>query len=217
MKFDELDDRAKERVRDRHRAHALDYDWWEYTYEDAVQIGTLIGCEVGTRTVRAHTGKSYDETDINFSGFCSQGDGACWSGYLDTGKLAGAVERVKAEAPQDTELHLIADMAERLHALIATLQVANRLTDGDTNRDWPEVEVGMRIIVDGRERSYSTKVNANDLPDDIETTANELVGDFAAWIYDQLEAESDYRLSDEVIDEAIKSNDPDFDEDGNPE
>jgi hypothetical protein len=40
--FDELNDTAKERARHWYREVALDYDWWEYVYEDAAQIGLKI-------------------------------------------------------------------------------------------------------------------------------------------------------------------------------
>src|SRR3990167_8379313 len=40
--FDELSDTAKERARAWWREHALDYDWWEYTYEDAERAGLKI-------------------------------------------------------------------------------------------------------------------------------------------------------------------------------
>lgn len=96
MKFADLDERAKNRARGRWRECELEDDWWDGVYEDAVTIGALMGCEVGenvTRTVGGHPAKQYD---ISFSGFCSQGDGACWSGFLDTAKLAGAVERMRA-------------------------------------------------------------------------------------------------------------------------
>ena len=38
--------------------------------------------------------------------------------------------------------------------------------------------------------------------------------DFAQWIYDGLEAEYEYRQSDEVIDEAMIANEYEFTEDG---
>ena len=40
--FDELSDEAKEKAREWYRDGALDYDWWESTYEDAANIGLKI-------------------------------------------------------------------------------------------------------------------------------------------------------------------------------
>lgn len=40
--FNELTDNAKDKARDWYREGALDYDWWEYTYEDAERCGLKI-------------------------------------------------------------------------------------------------------------------------------------------------------------------------------
>ncbi len=40
--FDELNDKAKEKARDWYRKGALDYDWWDSTYEDAERVGLKI-------------------------------------------------------------------------------------------------------------------------------------------------------------------------------
>jgi hypothetical protein len=37
--FDELDDKAKDKARDWYRQGALDYEWWDCTYEDAKTVG----------------------------------------------------------------------------------------------------------------------------------------------------------------------------------
>jgi hypothetical protein len=40
--FDELSDKAKDRARDWWRQGALHYDWWDCTFEDALQVGLKI-------------------------------------------------------------------------------------------------------------------------------------------------------------------------------
>lgn len=40
--FDELTDKAKEKARDWYREGALDYEWWDCTYEDAKNVGMEI-------------------------------------------------------------------------------------------------------------------------------------------------------------------------------
>lgn len=40
--FDELDEKAKEKARNWYRSGALDYEWWESTYDDAKSIGLEI-------------------------------------------------------------------------------------------------------------------------------------------------------------------------------
>ena len=47
-KFEELSPKAKEKARDWFREGALDYDWWDSTYEDAASIGLKItGFDLG--------------------------------------------------------------------------------------------------------------------------------------------------------------------------
>ena len=41
-KFNELDDKAKERARDWYREGALDHEWYYFTYDDAAEIGLKI-------------------------------------------------------------------------------------------------------------------------------------------------------------------------------
>jgi hypothetical protein len=213
MKFDDLPDAAKARAREQWREHELDTGWWDDTYRGAMEVGALMGCEIGDSVSRTVGGKSRSDPDIWFRGFSSQGDGACWSGYLDTGRLAGAVARVKDYAPQDEDLHALAVQAEALHGVITAVQVANRLSQDDP--DWPDVEIGMRIIVDSNERYYCTKVDTSLLPGEIEEAANQFVDGFASWIYHQLEAEYDWRLDDQQIDEAIRASGREFYGDGN--
>ena len=40
--FDELSEHAKEKARDWYRQGALDYEWWDFTYDDAATIGLTI-------------------------------------------------------------------------------------------------------------------------------------------------------------------------------
>lgn len=216
--FDELSPKAKEKAREARRSTELDYDWWQYTYEDAVRIGALMGFEVGIRYERGPRRiDEYQSPDIWFSGFSSQGDGCCWSGWLDVAKLAGSVKRIKGEVGTDDALVDLAKMGEELFAEFASIAAFNRLCSDEDNRDWPEVTTTMRLSVEGHERSYSTAIDDNngDLPSELQTQASKLVEYFADWIYDQLEQEHDHRLDDVQIDEGIHANDMTFDEDGN--
>jgi hypothetical protein len=80
-KFNELDDRAKQKAREWYTG--CDYphdDWWDWTYEDFGIICGIIGIELATTPVKLMGGGVRHKPDINFSGFYSQGDGACFSG-----------------------------------------------------------------------------------------------------------------------------------------
>ena len=46
--FDELSEEAKEKAREWMRDHALEYDWWDFIYEDAANVGIKItGFDLG--------------------------------------------------------------------------------------------------------------------------------------------------------------------------
>lgn len=193
-KFDELSDKAKEKARDWYRQFVFsDSNDWEHVYSDAAAIAELMGIDIATR------GK-HNEPIIYFSGFSSQGDGACFEGSYRYKK--GSVKAVKDYAPQDTELH-------RIVKTLADIQRKNfyRLYATMSHRG-PYYHSGcMSVNVEDSENQY------RDIGD-AENEITQLMRDFADWIYDQLEKENDYQSEDETIDENIRANEYEFDEDG---
>jgi len=197
-KFSELSDRAKERARDWFRQGNLDYDWWDFIYEDAATIADLMGIDLRTRPVKLMGGGTRYEPCIFFRGFCSQGDGACWEGTYSYKE--GSVKAVKDHAPQDKELHRIAsglyDVQRRyFYKLFARVSHRGHYCHSHC----------MDIDVDFGDFNYNKGT-------DEELT--QLLRDFADWIYSQLESEYDYRMSDEAVDEDIEVNEYEFNEDG---
>jgi len=79
-KFDELSETAKQAARDEFRKNGFGFDWWDSTYEDAEQVAEVLGIDIKQRAIPTHGGRTIDEPAIYFSGFCSQGDGACFEG-----------------------------------------------------------------------------------------------------------------------------------------
>ncbi len=219
FKFDELDESAKNKARDKWREGGIQYDWWDCTYENATTVGDLIGIEIGTTTVQLHSGKTRQYPDISFSGFCSQGDGCCYSGTLNIAKLKGCVAAVKTHVGEDETMFALAARGEALYDQIALRLFTLRPQGVDINdpdyTDFEEVLLTTSTAIHGKERScYTTSVDLDNAPEEIEDAMNEYVSDFADWIYKQLEAESDWLNSDEYVDEDIKNNDCIFDEFG---
>lgn len=125
-----------------------------------------------------------------FSGFWSQGDGACYTGYLSHAK--GAVARIRDYAPTDATLHSIAD---RLQAI----QRRNfyRLTAEISHRGRYTHEYTIAVDVTRHSPTWQPPT------DDAEEIVTEALRDLARWLYGQLQAEHDYLTSDEAIDEGI--------------
>jgi hypothetical protein len=191
--FDELDERARERARDWYRQASAHDDWHVTVFEDFERICELLGVVLATRPVRLFGGGKRAKPCIWFSGFASQGDGACFEGSYSYRK--GASRAIRAYAPRDMRLAAIADQLQQiqrknLYALEARL----------THRGRYYHEHSMEISV---ERSSD-----RDQPPtaDAEDGVSEALRDLARWLYRQLEQEYDHQISNEVVDEGIIAN-----------
>lgn len=199
--FDELSESAKEKARDWYRqADAGDNYFSECVIDDAATIADLIGIDLRQKRVNLMNGTVRYDPAVYWSGFSSQGDGASFEGSYCYKK--GAAKAIRAHAPQDRELHRIAD---ELQALQARNFYRLRASIGTSGRYCHE---------------YSMDVNVEYAGDDcrdvsaVEDDLTELIRDFARWIYRALEREYDYQNSDEAVDENIRANQYEFEEDG---
>ena len=104
--FSELSETAKQSARNKYTSGDYPHDeWWDNVYEDANCIAKILGLDIeSTRTLK--NGKCVLDVDINFSGFCSQGDGACFKGYYRFNPKA--VDVLNFEGCIDKELIRIA-------------------------------------------------------------------------------------------------------------
>lgn len=199
--FDELSDRAKERARDWYRDGMETDDYAEYVIEDAARMADILGINLRTRTATLMSGGTRQEPQIYWSGFSSQGDGACFVGTYSYRK--GSTRAIKREAPQDTDLHEIAET-------LRDVQKRNfyRLEASVTHTGHYSHEYSTTIEVFDREDNY------RDLGAD-EGVVKDALRDFMRWVYRSLEREYEYQTSDEQVDETIRANDYEFDEQGN--
>lgn len=203
-RFDELSDEAKERARDWYRQCMHEFnDLSERNYDDFVRVAEILGITFKQR----ETGQRRDGTKvygpaIYWSGFCSQGDGACFEGSYSYQPDAQAKIR---EYCNDEKLLVIADeLAEiqerNLFGLEATVEHSGHYYHEHST---------IIDVSDGRDpdRSFVERGDDGD-------RLAELMRDFMRWMYRQLEADNDYLYSAECVDESIEANDYMFDEDG---
>lgn len=212
--FEELSDSAKERARDWYRQYVFsDSNDWDHIFDDAAQCAEAIGLDIRTRQAKLMNGGVRWEPCIYFSGFWSQGDGACFEGNYRY--KADAVATIKAHAPEDAELHRI---AEALHSVphpegwsastkhrghyshSGSMSVDVSFDDGVFDRD-------CFILGDDAELPQVDFTAG-------EETITQALRDFADWIYRQLEKEYEYQGSNECVDENITANEYEFNEDG---
>lgn len=184
--FDELDDKAKQKAREWWCSDGLDYEWWENVYEDAITIGKKLGIEI---------------EHVLFSGFSSQGDGACFEGRYEYRK--GWRKDLEAFAPKDIKLFEIGTSLQALQKRHFYKLFANVKHNGHyyhSKCTYIDIDAGM----DGNIVSIEDQDELCDL-----------LREFMDWIYRRLESEYDYLTSDESVEESIRINEYRFDENGN--
>jgi hypothetical protein len=195
--FDELSNEAKENARQWWREGASQDDWWDF--DDFVSVGEILGIQFAQNPVQLMNGQRRYEPKIYFSGFSSQGDGACFEG--DYSYSHGAVEKIKGYAPMDEELHRIArdlQAVQRRYFYGLQASVVHR------GRDYHALSTDINV----------SHVNDIELPESVCEDIAESLRDFMNWMYRQLEREWEYQNSDEVVDENIRINEYEFTEEG---
>jgi hypothetical protein len=192
-RLDELAGSVKERARAWYREAGFDHDWFEFVFDDFELICSILGIALRTVPARLYGGGSRMKPCIYFSGFWSQGDGACFEGHYRYAKAAP--QKIRDHAPEDRELHRIADALQ-------AVQRRNfyQLHAGITHRDRYYHEYCMAISVERDSPTWQ------DMTADAEDAVIEALRDLARWLYRQLEREHEYLTSDAVVDEAILAN-----------
>ncbi len=182
FEFEELSETAKKKAIEWYQEiSAGDSDWADYVIEDAKRMGGLMGLDI---------------QKVYWSGFSSSGDGAMFVGTWRAKDVTA--DKLKQEAPEDKELHRIANefesFAKQFPEASFTVKHAGRYChkhsadfDIDLGAEYNEVE---------------------------ENNLKEIARDFMDWIYDSLQKEYDYQNSDEVIIDNIKANEYTFTETG---
>ncbi len=179
--FDELDDLSKQVAREWYRS-ACDGDtyWSESVIDECTTIAQHLGIP---------------KPIFYWSGFSSQGDGACVVGQWYASDYNGK----ELEQYQDKKLQNIkagfADFVKRFpHSSFTS-----------TSRD---NYASVRVCL-GQDDEECDLVD-----DDAEEEMKELVRDFGNYVYRALEAEYEYVNADEQVDENIRANEYDFTIDG---
>lgn len=198
--FNELSAKAKETAR----------EWWrelegqDFTpdYEDFKQIAEILGIEFARRPYNTVEGKTGYETAI-YWGLNTQGSGASFQGSYRFSK--DCLTRIKEFAPQDEKLHKIAEELAEPQA-----RYQNNLTALISTGRGHEVHSGameLEFVEVGNDTSI-------DVPLEDEKALLKLLRDFADWMYRRIDADWDYQMSDEHVDEMLQEKEYWFTADG---
>jgi hypothetical protein len=188
--FEELSDTAKEKAREWYRnCDSGDNFFAESVIEDALQCAAILGIDI-------------DKRGIQWSGFWSQGDGACFTGGYKYAR--GSAKKIREHAPNDGTLARIADelqaaQARHFYRLYAAVHTSGRYSHSGT----------MRVdVADSNDEYRDIGAAEHDIADALRN--------FADWIYQQLESAYEWTNADEQVDENILANEYEFTEDGKP-
>jgi len=198
--FTELSESAKETALSWFREGVTDFEWHEYIFEDFERIAGILGVELKQMAGKTMEGGTNYHPAIYFSGFCSQGDGACFAGGYEYAKES--CKKIKEYAPKDTELHRIADELRKAQSRVFYQAGASIVHRGHYQHSGC-----MDISID-----YGDNYSQSMGPDEDITQA---LRDLADWLYSMLEREYTHLTSDESCKEGIEANQYEFDESGN--
>ena len=206
-KYDELSDNAKDNVKTKYIAPSIDLD---YVIDNAKHEGVERG---------------FDIDDVSWSGFCSQGDGASWTGQV---KLQTFLEHHLKEndpnyAKYTTLLMLIDDgWVENLISISRksfmynhsnTMRIdqefmgyVNATEEAVIGKDGPLQGANVLQLYEG--------LDIHSLLDDLYEWVLKEAKDYADEIYERLESEYDDLMSDQHISLTADANGWEFDETG---
>lgn len=204
MRFNELTDTAKEKV----RIALSDNVYYEHVIEDAKEQGRERGFSI---------------EDISWSGFWSQGDGASWTGAVHLGVFID-----KCIKPDDTDFTKYTILRElvRDEWVEPTITIGWRsfhyVHSGTMEASGPDSygerdeSVLLRGILAGASvrQLYESIGGFDFIYYTAVPAALEAAKDYADEIYKRLEEEYEWYISDEHIEEMAEINEWQFDEDG---
>jgi hypothetical protein len=182
--FNELKDDARNNALTKLWDYLVDHEWHEHTIEEfKTTIAPLLGVTC---------------TNVYFSGFASQGDGACFEGTFEYAK--GMVANVKAHTPDDMELIEIAE------SIVAVQSKAFYRLHGSVSHKGRYSHSGCT--------DFTVYNHEDDATQDQEDSIEKCYTVLMDWLYYQLEREYTYLTSEEALTEYFLDSDLEFTEDG---
>ncbi len=208
MKFEKLDDAAKEAARMWWRSCNPEAGWWDDIFAEASTAAALMGLAIYDSPVRTIGGQRISKLEIHFD----VEDNTCtFSGQLHVADMHGCLDKILDRFTMDASLHAIARQAEDCYSKIAAEQVKRRLMDMTPN----DANVAGVIRVDDSAARGSSYVDPGiDIAMPTILELDTFLNAFAAWVLAQLVHEDTYLSSDEYVDRTLIANEYNFDQYG---
>lgn len=200
-KYSELSEKAQEKAREEYLQDGIGYDWWSLLYEDFAHAADILGIDLRQHVVKLMGGGTRNEPAIYFSGFWSQGDGACFEG--DYAYAKGSTTKIREYAPEDKALHAIADNLYKIQRRYFYQLTASVLLKNSHYYHERSTEI----------RVYWQADDYRDIGTAEEEIAEEL-RNYMRYMYRRLEKEYEWLTSDEQVAETLETNEYEYTEDG---
>lgn len=187
---------TKDELIEKHRYwNVEDIDWWDSTYDCFKERMTAIGISVD---------KMY------FSGFCSQGDGACFEGSVSDWDLflrsLGYTDKVLIQHAMDHFRFSVKQSGRYYHENCTSFSTDLCTPDTETEEDFIERYGPYPWDADdARTKAWLALLNQYDSTK-LEDEFEEAFKDHMWQLYKDLEKEYDFLTSDEVVWESLEAN-----------
>ena len=186
-KFSELSEKAKQKaIEDQSRFESGEWDS-SYSVDDIKSTAKIFGLEID---------------NLYFSGFSSTVTGASFDGNYQYAK--GGLKAIKADRPDDTELHGIVSRFQDLQRKSFYALSCSIVQHGNSYHE-------NTIYIDSL---YINEDYPNYDTTSIEKDLLSCLREFAQWAYALLNCDYDYRVSEEACIESIEANEYEFYENG---
>lgn len=197
-KFADAPEEARQAAIGKWREHGPDYDWWDCVYANFTEDMTEKGIQVD---------------EIYFSGFSSQGDGACFEGSIsDLNQFLDA----NFDADKFPVIRLLDKLGGGVsfrtkhtgrycHAYSVSSDFETDSWENCHSYDEEDLRyMALQALMENFDRECT----------EFEEASLEVFRDYMQQLYKDLESEYDYLMSDEAITETMEANDYTIDEDG---
>ena len=190
----EKDKEVYEKIIERHRDTNVNHEWWKFTVEQFQEELEAIG---------------FSNTDVRFSGFWFQGDGASFTGDWDSAKML-AVKELK-----EKEIEL-SDWAKELKRVLKgnLKDIKAKYATFSIKRTSHHYCHENTVSIFYAEYWNSKKKEQYCIPQEQEDDILEGCRAAMKAMYRILEKEYDYLTSDEAVEETLSVNEYKFDKDG---
>ena len=194
--WEALSEEMKDRLLNEWRDHNVSHDWWDSVIEQFVESALDQGVRIDINPRKSRSGGTYEEPDVHFSGFWSQGDGASFGARVsDWDKFLAAAPRPAWFTP-DRAVQATFNSRTQGHNCMA-FSFDFDIEENPYDEDNDPLQYSAWQLV-------HNPPTATDL-EEFEETCGELFNGMAAQLYEDLEAEYDHLTSDETVIDSILS------------